>query len=350
MLPDALRAHFLGQADGCEQLGSDFTARLCRLLPGVLDDQTETGRRVQDWPGNPRPDALALRLCGGLHYLALTGMDQALAAVYPPLVTDDLALQGAVKAALSRYDAWLNRFLDSPPQTNEVARSGMLLPGFLTIARETGLPLAIHEIGASAGLNLLFDRFGYRYGDDVWGDEGSPVRLAPEIRGAAVPLAGKLEVIARRGCDIAPVDISGEAARLRLQSYIWPDQPLRLNRLKGALALATTECPQVEALDAATFVTRELAARKPGAAFVLFHSIMWQYMPVGIQRGIEQAMAAAGMRAEPGAPLAWLRMEPDDTRDPYAMLTLTMWPAGVTRKLARCDYHGRWIEWLDTNA
>ena len=71
----------------------------------------------------------------------------------------------------------------------------MLLPGFLPIARETGLPLALHEIGSSAGLNLLFDRFHYRYGDVEWGDPASPVRLAPEVRGNPVPIDGAAEIV-----------------------------------------------------------------------------------------------------------------------------------------------------------
>lgn len=347
MTPEALREHFLRQADGCQQLGSLFTARLCRALPDLLDDMTETGRRVLNWPGDPRPGALALRLCGALHHLVLSGADEALAVVYPPATVHDGTLATALKASIRRNDAAINRFLDSPPQTNEVGRSGMLLPGFLTIARETGLPLAVHEIGASAGLNLQFDRFHYRYDGAEWGDPASPAQLAPEIRGVSPRLDGDLTVVSRSGCDIAPIDISNPAARLRLRSYIWPDQPLRLERLNGALELAKANPPALVAKDAATFVRDALAGRKPGEAFVLFHSIMWQYMPAATQAAIADLLEQAGGDAVAGAPIAWLHMEPNDTRDPHAMLTLTLWPSGETRKLARCDYHGRWIEWID---
>ena len=109
----------------------------------------------------------------------------ALAAVYPPQEASETELRNACRKQSRRHDLELLASLDSAPQTNEIARSAMLLPGFLAIARETVLPLTLHEIGSSAGLNLLFDRFHYRYGDVEWGDTASPVRLAPEVRGNA---------------------------------------------------------------------------------------------------------------------------------------------------------------------
>ena len=76
---------------------------------------------------------------------------------------DAAVLARMLPGAIARHDAALGRALDSAPQTNEIARSAMLLPGFLQVARETGLPLDICEIGSSGGLNLLFDRFSYDF-------------------------------------------------------------------------------------------------------------------------------------------------------------------------------------------
>lgn len=339
----AVAAHFEAQADACDSLGSPFTARLCRLLAGLLDETTRCGSRIVNWPGDPRADALALRICGGLHRLVLEGRDCGLAAAYPPHETDDAALADALRQAIATHDAALDAGLDLPPQTNEIARSGMLLPGFLAIARETGLPLDLCEIGSSAGLNLLFDRFSYTYGDARRGDPQSPVQLAPEVRGAVPPLHGSLTVASRHGCDIAPVDVGAEAGRTRLRSYVWPDQPLRHQRLDGALELARRFPFSLEQADAASFVAARLAQRATGTVFVLFHSIMWQYMPQETRQAIRMALERAGA----DAPVAWLRMEPLDTADGWAMLSLTNWPGGETRRLARCDYHGRWIEWTE---
>jgi hypothetical protein len=245
-----------------------------------------------------------------------------------------------------RHDAWLNAFLDSPPQTNETGRSAVLLPGFLTIARETGLPLALMEIGSSAGLNLFFDRFRYRFGEADWGDPAYPVTLAPQLRGAVPDLPGELKIAGRTGCDISPLDVQNETDRLRLRAYIWADQTDRLARLDAAINVARREEVTLERADAADFVACQLAARKPGECLVLFHSVVWQYLAEKTKASIQNAMQRAGDAATSEASLAWLRMETLSTTDPYPTLQLTLWPGGQTRHLALADFHGRWIEWL----
>jgi hypothetical protein len=346
--PDSsiIRQHFVHQAASCEALGSPFTARLCRAVADSLDETTQTGRRVLHWAGNTREDALALRFCGALHALVLAGNAASLAAVYPPREATETELRKVLQEAIGRHDLELLASLDSAPQTNEIARSAMLLPGFLEIARETALPLTLQEIGSSAGLNLLFDKFHYRYGDAEWGDAASPVRLAPEVRGNPVPVHGELEIVERAGSDIAPVDVATAEDRLRLKSYIWADQTMRLERLDAALSLAAMQPFKLEKADAATFVRQSLASRQGGAAYVLFHSIMWQYLPEATKASISADLQSAGVAATADAPIAWLRMEPLSTTDKHATLSLTLWPGGETRRLARCDYHGRWIEWL----
>jgi hypothetical protein len=347
---ELIAAHFEAQAKACEGLGSPFTARICRIAVLVLDTHTETGRCILGWAGDPGADALSLRLCGGLHALALSGADEELTAVYPPNEADDAALRDTLAAVIRRHDADLVGSLASPPQTNEIARSGMLLPGFLFIARKYGLPLAIREIGSSAGLNLNFDRFHYRYGSLEWGDADSPVRLSPEARGNPPPFESVLCVVSRKGCDIAPIDPADPVSSLRLRSYVWADQTARLERLDAAIRVAQRYPVRVAAIDAARFVEKSLAGRTPGQAFVLFHSIMWQYMPGATKSAIENSMRAAGAKATESLPVAWLRMEPLSPKARHATLSLTDWPGGETVELARCDYHGRWIEWTDAAA
>lgn len=343
MSEDRIRAHFHSQADACERLGSPFTAKLCRILGRDLDASTTTGAKVLGWPGDPASDALALRLAGGLHALTLRG-DVELSMAYPP---NDIPAGNFAKAifdGLRRHDVFLAAFIEQPPQTNEVARSAMLLPGFLAVARETLRPLQLCEIGSSAGLNLNFDRFHYSYGDAAWGDRPSPVQLAPDIHGVRPPLEGKLDITGRAGCDISPIDLSDETQCLRLRSYIWPDQPLRKARIEAAIDIASAGKMQIETVDAAEFVRRQIAKREQGATFVLFHSIMWQYMPEATSAAILAMMDDVGNSAD--APVAHLRMEPLGGPGTFATLLLTLWPGGKTRQLARCDFHGRWIEWI----
>jgi hypothetical protein len=344
MMNDQVRAYFEHQAQSCGEMGSPFTERLLRIAVSTLSRETQTGRRVLDWTGDPHPDALALRLAGGLHALALSGMDGDLSAAYPPNAAGDL--EPVASAAIIRHDAWLSAWLDNPPQTNETGRSAVLLPGFLAIARQTRLPLALTEIGSSAGLNLFFDRFRYRYGEADWGDPLYPVTLMPQMRGALPDLRGELKIASRAGSDIAPLDLENEADRLRLRAYIWADQSERLARLDAAIHVARQGAVTLEKADAADFVERQLASRKSGECFVLFHSIVGQYLPEHTKGAIETAMQRAGAGATPDAPLAWLAMETLKNTDPHPALQLTLWPGGQTRILALADFHGRWVEWL----
>ncbi len=236
------------------------------------------------------------------------------------------------------------QWLKNPPQTNETMRSAVFLGGFLQVARAQGLPLRMREVGASAGLNLLWDRYRYRLGDTVWGPEDSPVRLQPEWQGAA-PEPGPITVASRKGVDQLPIDLSDPEQRSRLLSYVWADQADRVARARAALDLARQEPPPVERGDAAAWVEAELAALPEGETTVLYHSFVWHYLPAATQARITAALEAAGARAHAGAGLARLAFEMADA-DERSKLTLTLWPGGRTRVLAEAHPHGRWVRWL----
>jgi hypothetical protein len=340
-----MREHFLKQAEACLQLGSPFTAMVLRLVADRLDATSAVGRTVLDWPGNPTADAVALRFAGSLHALVLSDAAPALARIYAraDIGIDRAVLWSAVADALDRHEAAVLRFLDSPPQTNEVARCAALLGGFLTIARATGRPLALLEIGASAGLNLHWDDYGYDFGAAAWGRAAAPLRLAPAWRGPLPPL-DRVEVQARQGCDRRPLDPGDADDRLRLRAYVWPDQPARLARLEAALDHAARGDARVERADAADWVEARLAARPAGLTTVLFHSIVWQYLQKEVRQRLVAALERAGGAADAGAPLAWLRMEPKRGHD-HADLRLTTWPGAREQVLADVDYHGRWVTW-----
>ena len=148
----------------------------------------------------------------------------------------------------------------------------------------------------------------------------------------------------REGCDIKPLDPNLAKDRLRLLSYIWPDQTLRIENTKRAIDLACETGRTVLQEDALSFLERRL---KPveGAARVIYHSIMWQYLTDEDQANSEAMILAAGAKATPERPLAWLRAEPDAQKG-SAAITLNLWPGSETRNLGRMDFHGRWIEWF----
>jgi hypothetical protein len=182
----------------------------------------------------------------------------------------------------------------------------VLYPGLMAVARLIGLPLALHEIGASAGLNLVLDRYAYALGGRSVGDPGSALRLGPAWEGPDP--AGTPPVVAtRRGCDVAPLDVTRAGDRRRLEAYVWADQDDRRARLAAALDIARADPPAVDRADAADWVERWIAPEPPaGVARVLMHSFAFQYLPDGARRRIAGHMAAAGARARPDAPLAWL--------------------------------------------
>lgn len=334
-------AAFALQARWCEQLGAPFSAALMRAL---ADDWTQGGALrtlLPAWPGDAVADALALRVAGALHRLVIDGTEPALAAAYadgtPPAPAQ-------LAAAIEGHAALWRDYLAHSPQTNEIGRSALLLGGYAVIAAHTGLPLALREIGASAGLNLLWDHFHYRLGGAGWGEPTAGVVIEADWRGRPPPLPPRIAVASRAGCDRAPIDLRDAGQRQRLLSYVWPDQPQRLARLRAALALAEREPPPLTAADAADWAEAELAAPQPGACLVLAHSIVWSYLRAATQQRLRAALHTAGGRARPDAPLAWLRYELRRA-DAAPELRLTLWPGGVERRLATGHPHGAWADW-----
>jgi hypothetical protein len=347
---DKLLAHCREQARFCEAFGSPFTAQLIDRLADDLEAGGPVRELIGDWPTNPRADALALRLTGALHAAALTGRDPALAALYPARRLDWRMdeVWPAARACLVRERDWVRDVLRFAPQTNETRRAIALLAGFLAFANEWRGPLDMLEIGASAGLNVNWDRFAYRTASWRWGRD-SAVVIDTDWRGPAPPVDAPILVRSRAACDLNPLDIADPEERLRLKSYIWADQPDRLARFDGAVALALEAGAKVERADAAEWLPRKLAARARDAATIVYHSIFLQYPPREARQAIAAAMESAGASATAKAPLAWVRLEPeavlDGVRDSVRMvLDLIVWPGGERRILGYADGHVRYVE------
>jgi hypothetical protein len=349
-----VRASFHEQAKWCDVMGSPFTARVCRLLADRLTSSTDVGARILSWPTAPEPahDALALRFCGGLHYLALTRRDQGIAALYPSLelpggAAGDDALWEAISNAISTHVETLNGFLSSPPQTNEVARSGPLMLGFVTLAALTKMPMALFELGASAGLNQSPDRFRVTLGNHTFGPPTSILHLIPEWRGGAVPDdATDIEVISRRGVDRNPMNIHDHDTVERLMSYVWPDQFDRINRMKAGIAIARTGDVVVARGEASEWVEKEFQVNPTlGYTRVLYQSVAWQYFDADTIARIEARLAAAGGASRPDAPIAHLSMEKSDHWQGHDVM-LRLWRGNGEERflLARCHAHGAWID------
>jgi len=339
--------HFREQAAFCQAYGSPFTGELIERFAADLEADGPIADLVGAWPTNPRADALALRLTGALHAAALSNRDAKLAALYPPAAWRMDDVWPTARDFLARERAWVADFIRSAPQTNEVRRSIALLAGFLAFAKTWPGPIDMLEIGASAGLNLNWDRFAYRTARWSWGEQ-SPVVIDTDWNGPPPAIDAHPHIRNRAACDLNPLDIDDPAQLLQLRSYIWPDQPERLARFDGAVALARQSNAKVERADAATWLRERLAARAQDAATIVYHSIFLQYPPREARAAIVDAIQSAGAEATALAPIAWVRLEPealtDGVRDSLRMvIDITTWPSGERRVLGYTDGHVRTV-------
>ncbi|MDE2362800.1 MAG: DUF2332 family protein [Hyphomicrobiales bacterium] len=344
----SIQKAFDRQSEACLSLDGPFTARICRLIGARLGESSAFGRRVWSWPRQSLlPDLMPLRCAAALNFLVRMGKAPGLARLYPPHEgADDETLWRAIEATVAAHDPFMTAFLDSPPQTNEVSRSAVLLGGFLQVARETQMPLALYEAGASAGLNLLFDQYGFDLGEGrEWGPRDSKVRIFSPWSGVSPPLDAAIEIASRDAVDLRPVDAREKNDRERMLAYIWPEQLARVARIEAALDVVAQSGLRVEAGDALAWLRAKMAAApKAGVCRVVYHSVFAQYLPLDVRHALRAEIGAAGARATPEAPFAWLAMEAAPDRL-GCELTLAIWPGGKRRTLARVDWHGKWAEW-----
>jgi hypothetical protein len=226
-------------------------------------------------------------------------------------------------------------------QTNEPARCATLLPLLARLPQ----PLALLEVGASAGLCLLIDRYGYDYG----GHRVAPVQRVgaePPVfacrASPATPRPDGIDVAWRAGLDLEPVDVDDDGAVAWLEALVWPGEGERARLLREALAVARADPPRVVAGDLRRDLPA-LAAEAPArATLVVFHTAVLAYVAdPAHRRAFADAVRALGA--------VWVANEPPDVlTDPGD----EPWPRG--RFLLTCDGrpvawtepHGTAIEWL----
>lgn len=330
------------QADHAARNGAPCTARVVRAQLALLEGDTETGRRLANWPGKPLEDALPLRLAGGFHHLVLSGTDGRLAAVYRGDVSDQDAVDALVVDLARQHDAALLPWLDGPPQTNEAGRSASIMAALLWLVPRMGPRFELNELGASAGVNTMMERYHYDLGGTEVGPAASPMQIRPEWRGPA-PVGAPLEITAIQGCDRAPVNLADPAAALRLKSYVWAEVTERMARIDAAIRLAGERAPDLVRMDALEWVRQRLTApQEADTTRVFYHSIVWQYLPPETRAGITDAIKRAG---EGGQRLAWIMLETN--RETFRHeLAVRYWPGGGEPvMLGEAHAHGAWVAW-----
>jgi hypothetical protein len=320
-----LREAFLRQAEACERSGSLLYADVCRRL---ADDEAVAaivaGAIRWDFP---------IRLLGALHYLQLAHELDPWRSLHDVLI--------------DRREELRDFVADHDVQTNEVGRCFALLPAFLELARGGERPLELLELGPSAGLNLLFDRYRYHYDAGDWGPHDAEIVLsARERRGVPADLlATGVAVRRRRGIDLHPIDVCDDDATRVLKAFVWADQPDRLARLDRALAHARREPPELIRGDYVDLLPDVVKERDADSLLVVFQTASTQYLPRTRYDELRRVLRDASREA----PLAWVSTQRHDEEagrfDGWA-LELASWPEQDARVVAYMGYHGEWLDYV----
>jgi hypothetical protein len=283
----------------------------------------------------------------------LAGSVRELARFYPSVGGErpPRGVWPSARAALRDHFDWIRERLPRTVQTNEVGRSAVLYAVLLWLADRSERHVRLLEIGASAGLNLRADRYAYRVGEATLGDAGSAVRFEEPWRPAPrVDLAGaehRLRIAHRAGCDLAPLNPSLADDRRRLLSYIWPDEPERLRRLRAALEIAAVDPLPITRAPASEWLPAELERRRPGELTVVWHSVVRQYVPAEEWAAVIDSLRAASA-AGPDRPIVRVAMEPRRDHVVNFAVSLHAEPDGPGEILARCGDHGPPVVWNPT--
>ncbi len=328
----------------------------------------------------PPEQRLPVLLLAVVHHLLLGGADHRLARWYPTVAGRADAADGPAGAAggsMESADAAGEPYADfrdfvlgrrtevtellttRSTQTNEIGRCAILRPAWAVVADEVRAPLGLVELGTSAGLNLLLDRWAYAYSPDGprYGDPSRDVLVEAESRGAPLPALGPVGLGTRIGIDLRPISVSDEQAVRWLLACVWPEQVTRFARLQAAIEVARTDPPRL--------VSGDIVAQLPAVAadvpadqhLAVQNSWVLNYLPAYERLRLLLLLDEIGSARD----LSWVSIEsPDFMPDLHfpprpdgadnsdaSVAVLSTWRTGrkAVRRLADCHPHGTWLHW-----
>lgn len=349
-----LPARFEWFADWAEGT-SPLYARLAREIaadPPITDLVTTVPE------GQPPPHLLF----AAVHFLLLDGADHPLRVFYPtcaddpadPAVTDPYPV---FREFCLEHEVEIREFAATHnTQTNSVRRCAALLPAFALVSRRAGdRPLAFVEVGASAGLNLCWDRYSYDYGAfGEYGPADSTVRIESAVRGdLAPPFPDEFpEVASRTGLDLNPLDLREPTNLHTLRAFVWPEHAERHRLIRAAAEEQRHDPPELVAGDAAETLPDVLDSIPEGTPVCLFDTQVRYQMD---DEAVARLDAVAAGASEAGdthgdREIFWLTGdETAEDREHGLYLDLTTYDSGESsrERIAVYEQHGAWVEWLD---
>jgi hypothetical protein len=345
--------------------GSPIYATICAHL---ADDPAIGGLGLRARPGFRTP----LILLAAVHHLLLSGLSHGLAAYYP-----SLAGEGARPIDDGLYPTFANFVRDHrgeveqligtrTTQTNEARRTVLLVPPLSLIAANSGSPLALLEVGCSAGLNLLPDRYGFRFDGISVGDSASPVQIDCAVEGDLwPPLPTSMPNISwRAGLDLNPLDIRDPDTIAWLRALIWPEHIDRMAILDAAASVALRDPPRLFRGDLVDDLATVAAQAPSGEALVVTDTWVLAYVTRDRRLVFVQSLRELAAALERSVWLVSCEGQditaslglglvdaPPDAGGGFSQLSLHRFGAdgrSEHRLLAACHAHGRWIRWRES--
>jgi hypothetical protein len=322
--------------------------RYARLAGGVGQDPDLRAFAATAKQGQPHANILF----AAVHFLLLRGAQHPLRCFYPDLngwktVEGDDPFPAFKDFVESRRAELAPIVASRITNTNEVGRSALLHAGFRAVAAEAGGPLNLIEIGPSAGLNLIWDRYGVRYhrGAEIFTvDTPDPALVIDtELRGANVPPLGPAPKVASRvGLELNPVDLRDPDQRDWLKALLWPENKLRFERLEAALGAYADAKPPIRTGDALALLPNALRDAPEHQVVCVYHTYVTYQFSGEMREALDNMLTVAGLRRT-----VW-RLSAEGTLSGENPLTLHRYHDGTrdSHKLALCHPHGAWLEWL----
>jgi hypothetical protein len=323
-----------------------------RICGGVADDR----EILELVAGAPSPAHMPLTLLAAVHDIVLRGRAPELADIYAGRVGDD-PFPSFRRACFEQRQLVDHLLATRQVQTNDCGRSAIIGPGLTWIAGRTPSPLAVIDVGCSAGLNLLCSRYLLDYGDHgSTGPPSSPVRASCRVVAGDPPIAPRLpEFVERVGIDRAPIDLSDADDARWLLACVWPDTG-RLERAAAAISLAREDPPRLVQGEANAVLPEVLSELPDAVGAVIVTTWALAYFHPEQRREFERLLAEASRER----PVAWLSAEGTGTVECFAALDLpehdgtqanvlgmVSWERGVRRDelLGFVHQHGNWLDW-----
>jgi hypothetical protein len=327
-----------------EDAGRTGSPLYSRLAAGIGGDDALKALAARARKGQPQPNLIL----GAVHYLLLRGADHPLKRFYAtvgggPQGDDPFPVFRDFVAA---NRAEIGRLIESRvTNTNEIGRSALLHPAFRILADETKAPLHLIEIGPSAGLNLIWDKYGVTYlrdgGIAASVNPDAPLVIDCELRGDKNPPVGPNPAVARRlGLELNPINLGNAEDRDWLRALVWPEWPARLRRLERAIALFADENEEIRCGDALALLPDALAEAAPGHAVAIYHTIATYQFSREMKEALENMLVVAGLRRT----VYEVSFEFDGAE---YLLSLIRHRDGTRerRVLGNSHPHGVWLEW-----